>query len=77
MPPRGVTSSLMLPVGFGTAKEGVFITSNQIRERTMIEPGREAPAFCLPSEDGEEICLQDLKGKWVVLYFYPKDNTSG
>lgn len=43
----------------------------------MIEPGKEAPDFCLPSEDGEDVCLRDLKGKWVVLYFYPKDNTSG
>jgi len=36
-----------------------------------------APEFCLPSADGKEICLGDFRGKWVVLYFYPKDNTSG
>ena len=36
-----------------------------------------APEFCLPNQDGVEICLRDLKGKWIVLYFYPKDNTPG
>jgi thioredoxin-dependent peroxiredoxin len=43
----------------------------------MIEPGKQAPDFCLASEDSEEVCLKDLKGNWVVLYFYPKDSTSG
>jgi len=36
-----------------------------------------APDFCLPDENGKIICLDDYRGKWVVLYFYPKDNTSG
>lgn len=36
-----------------------------------------APEFCLPGLDGREVCLSNLKGKWVVLYFYPKDNTGG
>ncbi len=43
----------------------------------MIEIGMKAPDFCLPNQDGTEICLHDLAGKWVVLYFYPKDNTPG
>ena len=43
----------------------------------MIETGLQAPAFCLPNQDGVEVCLRDLKGRWVVLYFYPKDNTPG
>ena len=33
--------------------------------------------FCLPNQDGKEVCLKDLRGKWVVLYFYPKDDTPG
>ncbi len=33
--------------------------------------------FCLKNANEEEICLSSLKGKWIVLYFYPKDNTSG
>ncbi len=43
----------------------------------MIEIGQKAPDFCLPNQDSEEICLRDLRGSWVVLYFYPKDNTPG
>jgi peroxiredoxin Q/BCP len=43
----------------------------------MIEVGQKAHDFCLPNQDEVEICLKDLKGKWVVLYFYPKDNTPG
>ncbi len=39
--------------------------------------GEPAPKFCLPSVNGENVCLENLKGKWIVLYFYPKDNTSG
>ena len=43
----------------------------------MLETGTKAPEFCLPNQDSVEICLRDLKGKWIVLYFYPKDNTPG
>ncbi|BBG64951.1 thiol peroxidase, Bcp-type [Hydrogenimonas sp.] len=43
----------------------------------MVETGQKAPEFCLPNQDNVEICLRDLKGKWVVLYFYPKDLTPG
>jgi peroxiredoxin Q/BCP len=39
--------------------------------------GSKAPDFCLPDADNEKICLKDFRGRWVVLYFYPKDNTSG
>jgi peroxiredoxin Q/BCP len=44
---------------------------------TIIETGAEAPGFCLPDQKGDEVCLEDLRGRWVVLYFYPKDNTKG
>jgi peroxiredoxin Q/BCP len=43
----------------------------------MLEIGSQAPEFCIPNQDTVEICLRDLKGKWVVLYFYPRDNTPG
>lgn len=39
--------------------------------------GQQAPTFKLPSEDGTPVSLDQYKGKWVVLYFYPKDFTSG
>jgi len=43
----------------------------------MIKVGDKASQFCLPDKDGRQVCLKDFKGKWLVLYFYPKDNTSG
>lgn len=43
----------------------------------MIKVGDKAPAFSLPSGDGAIASLKDFQGKKVVLYFYPKDNTSG
>ncbi len=44
---------------------------------TSIETGAIAPGFCLQDQDREEVCLESLRGRWVVLYFYPKDNTKG
>src|SRR5687768_11550547 len=46
-------------------------------EKTMIEAGQKAPDFRLPSSEGGEISLKDLRGKTVVVYFYPKDDTPG
>ncbi len=43
----------------------------------MLEVGDTIPDFCLPNQDEEEICFRDIKGRWIVLYFYPKDNTPG
>ena len=42
-----------------------------------IQIGSKAPAFTLPDQNGETIKLTDLDGQWVVLYFYPKDDTPG
>jgi peroxiredoxin Q/BCP len=39
--------------------------------------GAQAPAFSLPSQEGAQVSLEQFKGKWVVLYFYPKDFTQG
>lgn len=41
------------------------------------QPGDEAPRFTLPDKDGNRVKLEQFAGKWVVLYFYPKDNTPG
>lgn len=43
----------------------------------MLEEGTKAPQFCLPDKDGNVLKLENFKGKKVVLYFYPKDNTPG
>ena len=42
-----------------------------------IEPGQRAPAFTLTADDGSKVRLADFKGRPVVLYFYPKDDTPG
>jgi thioredoxin-dependent peroxiredoxin len=49
-----------------------------IEEKTMVlEVGKPFPKFALPNQDGEELKLDDYKGKWVVVYIYPKDDTPG
>jgi thioredoxin-dependent peroxiredoxin len=46
-------------------------------DEAMPAAGQAAPTFTLPSQDGTPISLNSYKGKWVVLYFYPKDMTTG
>ena len=43
----------------------------------VITEGKKAPAFSLPSDSGEKLSLADFAGKFVVIYFYPKDMTPG
>ncbi|MGJ5819800.1 peroxiredoxin [Paludibaculum fermentans] len=43
----------------------------------MPQTGQQAPEFSLPSQEGTNVALKALRGKWVVLYFYPKDMTQG
>ena len=52
-------------------------TAPAAETKPMPEVGKEAPEFKLPSQDGTDVKLEDYKGKWVVLYFYPKDFTGG
>ena len=42
-----------------------------------IEVGQKAPAFTLPDQDDKSVKLSDFKGSWLVLYFYPNDDTPG
>ena len=44
---------------------------------TMIEPSKAAPEFTLVADDGRTVSLRDFRGKKVVLYFYPRDDTPG
>jgi peroxiredoxin Q/BCP len=44
---------------------------------TELKIGDQTPEFCLPDAEKGQVCLKDHRGKWVVLYFYPKDNTKG
>ena len=43
----------------------------------LPKEGDFALSFCLPDAEENQVCLKDFQGKWLVLYFYPKDNTSG
>jgi peroxiredoxin Q/BCP len=53
-----------------------FVTVHADNE-TMPGVGQAAPTFTLPSQTGAPISLKSYRGKWVVLYFYPKDMTTG
>ena len=54
----------------------VFVPRLLSRSATPAE-GSAAPDFTLPSQEGSSVSLKDYRGKWVVLYFYPKDKTPG
>ena len=54
-----------------------MIHAYTVRRVSTLKIGDTAPDFCLEDPDKGKQCLHDLKGKWVVLYFYPKDNTKG
>ena len=43
----------------------------------ILKIGDDAPTFTLPDSQGNQVSLNDYKGKWAVLYFYPKDDTPG
>jgi peroxiredoxin Q/BCP len=55
----------------------VSLVAVRAAEQTLPAAGQLAPTFTLPSQDGTPISLDSFRGKWVVLYFYPKDMTSG
>src|SRR5271155_373568 len=59
--------TLALAAGFAVAAD----------QAQMPPAGNPAPAFSLPNQEGAQVSLDQFKGKWVVLYFYPKDFTQG
>ena len=65
-----IVAVLAIAVGF------VFVNV-YAADQTMPSAGQAAPTFTLPSQDGSQISLDGFRGKWVVLYFYPKDMTPG
>ena len=54
-----------------------LVTARAADDAALPAVGQAAPTFSLPSQDGTSISLDQYKGKWVVLYFYPKDMTTG
>ncbi len=55
----------------------ISIVAARAADNTMPSEGQKAPSFTLPSQDGSPISLDQYRGKWVVLYFYPRDMTPG
>ena len=55
----------------------VALVTVHAADQTPPAAGETAPAFTLPAQDGSQVSLDSYRGKWVVLYFYPKDMTSG
>ncbi|MGZ5512764.1 MAG: peroxiredoxin [Chthoniobacterales bacterium] len=62
---------------FATAAVAVFAANEPAPPAAQPAPNSAAPEFSLTSGEGTPVTLKDYKGKWVVLYFYPKDFTSG
>ena len=55
----------------------VLLVPRLFLSRSRPDPGSPAPDFTLPSQDGASVSLKNYRGSWVVLYFYPKDQTPG
>ena len=68
---------LAIPVFCAALSALVFSGSARAADDVMPTTGQAAPTFTLPSQDGSQISLRSFRGKWVVLYFYPKDMTQG
>jgi len=67
---------LSLAAILAVAIAGTF-TAVKVRAAAAVTVGSTAPNFTLPSQEDKPVSLSDYKGKWVVLYFYPKDQTTG
>jgi peroxiredoxin Q/BCP len=71
--------SILLVLAAALALTIALVTVHAVGQTAppMPEAGKLAPTFTLASQDGSQISLSSFRGKWVVLYFYPKDMTTG
>jgi peroxiredoxin Q/BCP len=74
-PTKTNRKALLAVIGLVVVLAGYTLTRGADSKIPAV--GAAAPDFTLTSEDGTPVSLHDFKGKWVVLYFYPKDFTSG
>ena len=68
---------LSLVVAIVAVVSAIPLFKARAADEPMPAVGQEAPTFTLPSQDGTPVSLDQYRGKWVVLYFYPKDMTTG
>ena len=68
---------LSLVVAIVAVVSAIPLFTARAADEPMPAVGQDAPTFTLPSQDGTPISLDQYRGKWVVLYFYPKDMTTG
>ena len=68
---------IILAVAVLAAVSVVAVRAGTQSNQMLPAVGQVAPTFTLPSQDGTQISLTSFRGKWVVLYFYPKDMTTG
>ena len=79
----GSDSYCFTDVNFDKRAKSEFLTdpvnkSFNLMEVIMpIQEGKDAPEFSLPDANGKKVALKDFKGKNVIIYFYPKDDTPG
>lgn len=64
---------VLVAVGLGVAS----VVARNTFAAEPPQPGTMAPEFTLPTQEGNPVSLKEFRGKWVVLYFYPKDMTTG
>ncbi len=70
--------SRRIATGFAGALACLMVLAPDLaKAKDMAPVGTFAPNFTLPSQENQPVSLSEYKGKWVVLYFYPKDQTSG
>jgi thioredoxin-dependent peroxiredoxin len=75
---NGAISHLVLAAALVLlARPLLYAPAMQADDQAIPAVGTTAPDFTLPSQEGTPISLRSLRGKWVVLYFYPKDRTPG
>jgi peroxiredoxin Q/BCP len=70
-------SKLFFPVLAAAILFAVSPLTGHAADQTLPAVGQTAPGFTLPSQDSSQISLESFRGKWVVLYFYPRDMTPG
>jgi peroxiredoxin Q/BCP len=71
------TGKIVAGIALGLASVALLAPGKALGAADTVAVGASAPAFTLPAQDNKPVSLSDYKGKWVVLYFYPKDQTQG